>query len=1012
MSEHLQEGFDPKSLKVAQLRNILNLHNIEYPSNAKKQQLVDLFHENITPKSGELLRDYNERANKISGEGIVNMGGSGSVMKENEIISIDDEDEDYEEEKESKSQPLKKVRKSSRSTTPNVESKPASRKGSRKVSRTSRKSSKLSENQESEADKLEESPKQDKSKTKKLHQSEININSSPFSSENVFQASSDSGKKRKFIDIDSIFEKDNTKKRSRSPVKSIFDDSSDGSDIEVLPFMGDFTKINESKKKESSSRATPVKSGSSSKKTPVKTVSDKDIPTKAASAKNTPAKSAPVESSSAKAASAKSTPVKVTPAKVTPAKTTPAKATPATSTPVKDTPVKLTPVKATPAKATPAKNTPVSKSTKETTTPAKEIITPKIPKSAHKEESSSTDKRTSSSSSKKTPSKITKPASKKSTPKSTSISKSSPLSKPTSVKKSTHKTHKARQSSIDESFKSSEEERKHFDEGLHKIKHREEEEEEQQHSQTPSIPRVNADLIKDRLGITIEGFIPPSNIPPSMVDLRTPIKKNNELGKIESPRLLRIPSDSEISSNVSSMSGNNNSVVNQKLNELKMASMLSPKPRLIPIPSILEGEDDDEEEEEDTLEEEGEISIVPKKNTTGDEVEDTKQGEAVEEIIQEEQVVNNKLPTKSTVFGILFTFFIWILVVSVGFLGYWYHEQQYLVGYCGQEIYERTFPDTDSYIIASLGEYLDSHCRPRCIPCPPHARCFPRLELGCYEDFIEYKPWNGFLFPGNKKCVPDSKKAEKLEIMIDVALDLLRSKNSQINCGKGESIEESGIGVDELHDLLLSMKAPYITLEEFEELWARSVIELEKEPDIIVRQTGYSSLSNQEFVINPNDPDFGLEAAKEYKTILRSTSLSNISLKCQIKNSLIGGIVQFKYHISIIFLAFILIKLIQYKYNQYQLYLIKIDILYREVIKKLVNQLKLSQSNNTIQPYIGSNQLRDLILEHENNLSVRIQIWDDVSSKVENNTNVSSQVLEHHGEIMKVWQWIGGDVEL
>lgn len=111
-------------------------------------------------------------------------------------------------------------------------------------------------------------------------------------------------------------------------------------------------------------------------------------------------------------------------------------------------------------------------------------------------------------------------------------------------------------------------------------------------------------------------------------------------------------------------------------------------------------------------------------------------------------------------------------------------------------------------------------------------------------------------------------------------------------------------------------------------------------------------------------------------------------------------------------LAFILIKLIQYKYNQYQLYLIKIDILYREVIKKLVNQLKLSQSNNTIQPYIGSNQLRDLILEHENNLSVRIQIWDDVSSKVENNTNVSSQVLEHHGEIMKVWQWIGGDVEL
>ena len=100
---------------------------------------------------------------------------------------------------------------------------------------------------------------------------------------------------------------------------------------------------------------------------------------------------------------------------------------------------------------------------------------------------------------------------------------------------------------------------------------------------------------------------------------------------------------------------------------------------------------------------------------------------------------------------------------------------------------------------------------------------------------MEYKPWFDFIVPGHKKCIPDTKKAEKLEIMIDVALDLLRSKNAAIQCGQNPNDEESGIKLNDLHDLLLSMKAPYITIDEFEELWDRSVIELEKEPDIIVK---------------------------------------------------------------------------------------------------------------------------------------------------------------------------------
>lgn len=72
--------------------------------------------------------------------------------------------------------------------------------------------------------------------------------------------------------------------------------------------------------------------------------------------------------------------------------------------------------------------------------------------------------------------------------------------------------------------------------------------------------------------------------------------------------------------------------------------------------------------------------------------------------------------------------------------------------------------------------------------------------------------------------------------MIDVALDLLRSRNADKNCGGSPDHLDAGLNTTELHDLLLMMKAPYITRVEFEELWERLVVELEKEPEVIVRQ--------------------------------------------------------------------------------------------------------------------------------------------------------------------------------
>lgn len=369
-----------------------------------------------------------------------------------------------------------------------------------------------------------------------------------------------------------------------------------------------------------------------------------------------------------------------------------------------------------------------------------------------------------------------------------------------------------------------------------------------------------------------------------------------------------------------------------------------------------------------------------------------------------------------------FYLFSWLLLAGGTLFAYWYREQTFLVGYCGHEINKTTIPrspDTPGWLVQA-GSYLDQNFKPQCVECPQHARCFANLELGCYDDFVEFTPWYfpymPIVDPTLKKCIPDTKRAEKIEIMIDVALDLLRAKNANRNCGRSEDDLDAGIQIDDLHDLLLAMKAPYITLEEFEDLWLRSVVELEKEPEIIVRQvTHFRDLQNAtniqvRFELN----NLGAEGvtnntapAKEVPhKVLRSTSLSHISMKCRMSNTLVGLLLRFKLTLGVVVLLAVAGVIARIKYSKYRLYQVKVETLYKEVLSKLQRQARLARESTELPAYIGLIQLRDLILSDETNLARKMRMWEAVSRKVDRNTNVRHQLLEIHGEVMKVWQWI------
>ncbi|KAH6649986.1 Man1-Src1p-C-terminal domain-containing protein [Chaetomium tenue] len=79
-ADYLQPDFDPWSLTVPRLRSILVTHNIHYPSQAKKPQLIDIFNDQVQPQSKQILATR-ARAKRTS-RGIVDADSQSTTSTE------------------------------------------------------------------------------------------------------------------------------------------------------------------------------------------------------------------------------------------------------------------------------------------------------------------------------------------------------------------------------------------------------------------------------------------------------------------------------------------------------------------------------------------------------------------------------------------------------------------------------------------------------------------------------------------------------------------------------------------------------------------------------------------------------------------------------------------------------------------------------------------------------------------------------------------------------------------
>lgn len=76
--EYLQPGFDPTKLRAADLRGLLLEHDVNYPSTAKKAQLVDLFNQYISPRATQIAAQRNRV--RASTDGIISVDNQGNAL--------------------------------------------------------------------------------------------------------------------------------------------------------------------------------------------------------------------------------------------------------------------------------------------------------------------------------------------------------------------------------------------------------------------------------------------------------------------------------------------------------------------------------------------------------------------------------------------------------------------------------------------------------------------------------------------------------------------------------------------------------------------------------------------------------------------------------------------------------------------------------------------------------------------------------------------------------------------
>lgn len=235
------------------------------------------------------------------------------------------------------------------------------------------------------------------------------------------------------------------------------------------------------------------------------------------------------------------------------------------------------------------------------------------------------------------------------------------------------------------------------------------------------------------------------------------------------------------------------------------------------------------------------VVAMPDSEDEGEEYTPEEQLELVRERAQNGEVDilpprRRRDPTKtaSTVQAFLLTLFATTFAV---FGGAW-REQKFAIGFCNTGSVAPT-----AIAGVEIPEFATA-LLPQCEPCPPHAYCYPKLQVECEKDFIK-KPHPlsfGSFLPLPPTCEPDTEKTRKVTQVADHAVHMLRQRNAQYECGEedanGNVVQSPEVKISELKEGLLAKKGKSLSNAEFEDLFAKALGEISGRQEVVEQSDG------------------------------------------------------------------------------------------------------------------------------------------------------------------------------
>jgi Man1-Src1p-C-terminal domain/HeH/LEM domain len=168
-----------------------------------------------------------------------------------------------------------------------------------------------------------------------------------------------------------------------------------------------------------------------------------------------------------------------------------------------------------------------------------------------------------------------------------------------------------------------------------------------------------------------------------------------------------------------------------------------------------------------------------------------------------------------------------VLTAVLGTIAAWYRQEKINIGYCG--VGQPTWSLSSN---PNIPAWVHENLQPTCEPCPPHAICYPDMEVKCENDFVlQHHPLhlNG-LVPIPPTCEPDSEKERRIKAVADKAIEELRERRAAYECGdelgteQVRSVVKAGetkleIPEETLKHEVSKMRRKGMSSDEFEDLW-------------------------------------------------------------------------------------------------------------------------------------------------------------------------------------------------